>query len=159
MSEKLHRKAKDRARGEMLRLSVVLLTLLLPFPTLSQSNKSQAAAVQKIRDAIGSENYKKAFPLAFSLAQTGNAEAQSLLGGLYLKGSGVKKDRAAAIKWIRKAAEHGHALSQRILGLLYEKQGNFADSKKQFVEIKTNYPNSSESNDIEKYIARVDAKL
>jgi len=69
-----------------------------------------------------------------------------------------------AVKYYKKAINAGDnefliAYYHKNLGLLYEKQGNFADSKKQFEKIKTNYPNSSESNDIDKYIARVDAKL
>jgi len=69
-----------------------------------------------------------------------------------------------AIKFYKKAINAGDnefliAYYHKNIGLLYEKQGNFADSKKHFEEIKTKYPNSSESNDIDKYIARVGAKI
>jgi len=77
---------------------------------------------------------------------------------------GELEDYDKATKYYKKAINAGDnefliAYYLKNLGLLYEKQGNFIDSKKQFEEIKTNFPNSSESNDIDKYIARVEAKL
>lgn len=45
------------------------------------------------------------------------------------------------------------------MGLLYEKEGNFAASAKAFKRIKTEFPLSPDGRDIEKYIARVQAKL
>jgi len=44
------------------------------------------------------------------------------------------------------------------LGLLYEKQGNLAESKAAFMKIKTDYPTSRESSDIQKYITRIGSK-
>ncbi len=77
---------------------------------------------------------------------------------------GEFQDFDNAIKYYNKAISAGNnefliAYYHKNIGLLYEKQGNFAESKKHFEEIKTNFPNSSESNDIDKFIARVAAKL
>ena len=77
---------------------------------------------------------------------------------------GELEDYDKAISYYKKAINAGDnefliAYYLKNVGLLYEKQGKFADSKKQFEEIKSKYPNSSESTDIDKYIARVDAKL
>jgi len=38
---------------------------------------------------------------------------------MYDKGRGVKQDDIEAVKWYRKAAEHGHATAQALLGLAY----------------------------------------
>ena len=35
------------------------------------------------------------------------------------QGTGVPKDSAEAVKWYRKAAEHGNAVAQSNLGLMY----------------------------------------
>lgn len=44
------------------------------------------------------------------------------------------------------------------LALFEEKQGNFAEAKKYFEEIKSKYPNSPHSAEVDKYIARLAAK-
>jgi len=77
---------------------------------------------------------------------------------------GELEDYDKAISYYKKAINAGDnefliAYYHKNIGLLYEKQGNFADSKKHFEEIKTKYPNSVQSTDIDKYIARVEAKL
>lgn len=41
------------------------------------------------------------------------------------------------------------------LGLLYENQGNLAEAKSTFENLRSKYPNSPEGQDIEKYISRV----
>jgi uncharacterized protein len=52
-------------------------------------------------------------------AEQGDAEAQSLLGYMYINGEGVLKDYKEAVKWIRKAAEQGYAEAQSNLGVMY----------------------------------------
>ncbi len=39
---------------------------------------------------------------------------------MYLNGDGIPKNEAEAAKWYRKAAEHGDATAQHILGIMYE---------------------------------------
>ena len=77
---------------------------------------------------------------------------------------GELQDFDKAISFYKKAINAGDndfliAYYHKNIGLLYEKQGNFAESKKHFEEIKTKYPNSTESTDIDKYISRVAAKI
>ncbi len=50
-----------------------------------------------------------------------SAEAQFLIAGMYERGQGVPQDYAEAVKWLRKAAEQGHAKAQFNLGLMYRK--------------------------------------
>ena len=52
-------------------------------------------------------------------AEKGEAVAQLELGGIYLKGEGVMKDVAEAVKWLSKAAELGNGEAQMKLGGIY----------------------------------------
>lgn len=76
---------------------------------------------------------------------------------------GELQDFDKAISFYKKAISAGDnefliAYYHKNIGLLYEKQGNFADAKKHYEEIKTNFPNSVQASDIDKFIARVEAK-
>ncbi len=62
---------------------------------------------------------KSAKYYGFAAAQ-GDAEAQYLLGLMYLKGEGVKKDFALAERWLRKAAVQDVIEAQSALGDIYE---------------------------------------
>jgi hypothetical protein len=52
-------------------------------------------------------------------AEAGDPKAQLQLGVSFLKGDGVERDPATAIKWIRKAAEQGLVEAQYALGAMY----------------------------------------
>ena len=52
-------------------------------------------------------------------AESGDASARFVIGGLYATGSGVKQDDAAALKWFRLAADQGDAAAQSQVGLCY----------------------------------------
>ena len=74
-----------------------------------------------------------------------------------------KNEFGEAISYYEQAAEAGdnEVMASYYLkkaGLLYEKQGQFADAKAAFMRIKNDFPNSQEGATIEKYIARVEAK-
>ncbi len=73
------------------------------------------------------------------------------------------QDFDAAMKNYKKAAAHGdnEVLTPYYLkkiGLLHERNGNMAEAKKVYEQIKDKYPDSSVGRDIQKYIARVSAK-
>ena len=53
------------------------------------------------------------------MANTGDPEAQSDLGLLYLEGQGITQDDPEAVRWFRLAAEQGHAVAQSNLGMMY----------------------------------------
>ena len=60
-------------------------------------------------------------PTLLERAERGDAEAQFGLGELRWDGTDeLAKDRAEAAKWIRKAAEQGHAKAQHMLGYMYK---------------------------------------
>jgi FkbH-like protein len=52
-------------------------------------------------------------------AQTGNAEAQSILAWALLTGDGCEADPVAAFSWFRQSAEAGFAPAQLQLGIMY----------------------------------------
>ena len=52
-------------------------------------------------------------------AEQGEAVAQLELGGIYLKGEGVTKDVAEAVKWLSKASALGNSEAQMKLGGIY----------------------------------------
>ena len=53
-------------------------------------------------------------------AEAGDAEAQFILGGMYVTGVGVPQDAAGAVAWYRRGAEQGHARAQYNLGGMYD---------------------------------------
>ncbi len=79
-------------------------------------------------DAYERGNFPQAFEEWYSLAKTGNADAQFQLGDLYDAGQGVPKDphKAAcwyrqSFRWYEKGAESGNDWSQYRLGVHYDK--------------------------------------
>jgi len=53
------------------------------------------------------------------VAETGNREAQSLLGLMYFQGQGVAQNYPKAIEWLHKAAAQGEPKAQFKLGSMY----------------------------------------
>ncbi len=64
-------------------------------------------------------DYRTAFEEWHALAETGDAEAQTALAGLYLDGLGTAVNAAEALRWYRRAAEQGEPVAQQNLGDLY----------------------------------------
>lgn len=69
-------------------------------------------------DAYVSGNYPVALTECTSLAEKGNAEAQYILGIMYVEGKAVPQDYKVAMSWYRKAADQGHAGAQTSLGAM-----------------------------------------
>ncbi|HXA46129.1 MAG TPA: tetratricopeptide repeat protein [Burkholderiaceae bacterium] len=64
-------------------------------------------------------NYAVAYKDLSANAETGNPDAQQLLGHMYYMGVGVSQDLARALEWHRKAANQGQIESQYVLGTMY----------------------------------------
>ena len=56
-------------------------------------------------------------------AAKGNADAQTKIGVMYIRGDGVAKDFAEGLTWFKLAAAQGHASAQAFLDQL-EKASN-----------------------------------
>jgi TPR repeat protein len=85
------------------RLLLFSLLLCFIFPILSYADQLEDA-----KAAIENKDFKKAYELILPLAEENNAEAQFLLGSLYIKGQGSEKDDTKGLSWIMKAARQGH---------------------------------------------------
>jgi hypothetical protein len=95
--------------------------------------------------AYGQRDYAAAVRLCRSLAEQGDAKAQSALGFMYADGEGVQKDYAASAKWYRKAAEQGYARAQSALGFMY---ANGEGVQKDYAEAVQWYRKAAEQGDI-----------
>src|SRR5215203_2740847 len=60
-----------------------------------------------------------ALPLLARAAKAGIAEAEHRIACCYLQGKGVPPSRAEGAQWLERAATHGHAEAQALLGALY----------------------------------------
>jgi len=85
------------------RLLCFSLLLCSVFPVLSYADQLEDA-----KAAIQNEDYIKARRLLRPLAEENNAEAQFLLGSLYVNGQGVKEDETEGLSWVMKAARQGY---------------------------------------------------
>jgi uncharacterized protein len=65
------------------------------------------------------KDYATAFKELAPLAEQGNADAQLILGKMYMGGQGVVKDLDQAIKWFNASAAQGNADAQFFLGSFY----------------------------------------
>ena len=70
-------------------------------------------------DALQSGDYQTALEIWQTLAEQGDANAQTNLGTMYSKGDGVAQDDAKAVEWFRMAAEQGYPAGQHYLGFMY----------------------------------------
>jgi uncharacterized protein len=94
-------------------ITAVVLSLGLAAPSATGSFEDGLAAYKR-------GDFATAVRLWRSLADQGNAVAQSRLGFMYQVGQGVPQDDAAAASWYRKAADQGNASGQVHLGLFYD---------------------------------------
>ncbi len=78
-----------------------------------------APDLESARRSYENGDYAVALEGVRPLAEQGNADAQFMLGKMYLKGQGVPRDPEQANKWFRRAAAQGNADSQFFLGASY----------------------------------------
>ncbi|PVW14536.1 M48 family metalloprotease [Marixanthomonas spongiae] len=76
-------------------------------------------SVEKAALYIQNEEYSKAFKLLTKAAESKNAEAQHLLGNLYLYGRGVEKDASKALNWYISSAQQGDVEAQYMAATCY----------------------------------------
>ncbi len=86
---------------------------------LLYASLSAGADLASAKRAYENEDYATALKELTPLADQGNAEAQLILGKIYMKGQGVLKDPDQAIKWFKASATQGNADAQFFLGSIY----------------------------------------
>jgi len=69
-----------------------------------------------------------------TMAEKGDAAAQSNLGVMYDNGEGVPEDDKEAVKWYRLAAEQGYAPAQSNLGVMYDNGEGVPEDDKEAVK-------------------------
>ncbi len=92
---------------------------LCAFTILLCVGVSAAADLESAKRAYEQEDYATAFKELTPLAEQGNAEAQVILGKMYMMGRGVLKDMDQAYRWFRASAAQGNADAQFFLGSFY----------------------------------------
>jgi hypothetical protein len=100
------------------------LLLCFVFPVLSYAEQLEDA-----KAAVENKDFEKAYELLCPLAEEGNAEAQTLLGALYVNGQGVEQDATKGLSLITKAATQGYEVARvRALNICLDlaKQGDTA---------------------------------
>jgi len=75
---------------------------------------------------------RSAFRLILSAAKLGDSAAMSNLGYFYDEGIGVKKNRAAAMSWYRKACELGNPAGANNIGVIYRMEHKFRPALRWF---------------------------
>lgn len=94
---------------------ILMLALMLTFT----ANMAKADDFSDGLEALFVGDYATALKLWKPLAESGHAEAQALIGAMYLDGYGVIQDDKEAAKWFRSSAEQGYAGAQYNLGVMY----------------------------------------
>src|SRR5215813_8074537 len=97
----------------MPRFALSLATLLLC------AGVTVGADLESAQHAYQQEEYATALKDATALAEQGQAEAQVLLGRMYLTGLGVPRNPGTALKWFKAAAVQGNADGALLLGGMY----------------------------------------
>jgi TPR repeat protein len=78
-----------------------------------------ATDLESAKRAYHDKDYPSAVTQFSLLADQGNAEAQLILGKMYMMGQGVPKDPELCEKWLRASATQGNADAEFFLGAMY----------------------------------------
>jgi hypothetical protein len=86
---------------------------------LFAANSLGATDLESAKRAYHDKDYATAVQEFSALADKGNAEAQLILGKMYMMGQGVPKDPEQANKWLKASAAQGNADAEFFLGAMY----------------------------------------
>ncbi|HSG03241.1 MAG TPA: tetratricopeptide repeat protein [Marinobacterium sp.] len=84
------------------------------------STPALAIDVEDAKNMMERGEYEQAFEVLYPMAQTGNAEAEELIGSMYALGTGVERDDIRAFEWYLRASLRGHPGAQSGIGWYYE---------------------------------------
>ncbi|MBO9398961.1 sel1 repeat family protein [Shimia sp. R9_2] len=90
------------------------------FAALLASTTPALAEIETGRDYMDAKEYTKAMQELLPAANSGNAEAEELIGVMYALGLGVERDDVRAFEWYLRASLKGHAGAQSGIGWYYE---------------------------------------
>lgn len=92
-----------------------LLRIILPLAFFTLNLQAHANSTVAWA-AYNKGNFQQAFENCQSLAETGDASCQALLGTLYKTGNHVPRNNELSLKWLNKSAESGNSIGQEVLG-------------------------------------------
>ena len=78
------------------------------------------ADIREARDLMDASRFEEAYALLFPAAQSGNADAEELIGVMYAMGLGRPRDDERAFDWYLRASLKGHPGAQSGIGWYYE---------------------------------------
>ncbi|GAA6179849.1 MULTISPECIES: tetratricopeptide repeat protein [unclassified Shimia] len=90
------------------------------FAALLASTSPAMAEIETGRDYMDAKQFDKAMQELLPAANSGNAEAEELIGVMYALGLGVARDDVRAFEWYLRASLKGHAGAQSGIGWYYE---------------------------------------
>jgi len=105
-----------------LRILFLLFSLVMVTESTAFAVETTMSVAQKYYYGHGTpKNLRKAFNLYLKAAKKGNVDAMFIVGGMYMKGMGVKTDTGEAFKWLYNAAINGKSSkeSERILAQFF----------------------------------------
>lgn len=83
------------------------------------TGNAAAAPFEEGLKAYERERFGRALGLLSEAAEAGEAEAQFLVGKMYLDGQGTDADPKAAVVWLERAAANSHREAAQLLAKLY----------------------------------------
>ncbi|MDP6969561.1 MAG: tetratricopeptide repeat protein [Gammaproteobacteria bacterium] len=93
-------------------MTTLVISIALAQPVLAE--------LETARDLMDAKQYVQALQELSLAAQSGNAEAEELIGVMYASGLGVEQDDMRAFEWYLRASMKGHAGAQSGVGWYYE---------------------------------------
>lgn len=78
------------------------------------------ADIREARDLMEASRFSEAYDLLLPAAQSGNADAEELIGVMYAMGLGRERDDVRAFDWYMRASLKGHPGAQSGIGWYYE---------------------------------------
>lgn len=77
-------------------------------------------ALERAQDLMEADKFEAAYEALLPLANSGNADAEKLIGVMYAMGLGVERDDERAFEWYLRAAMRGHPGAQTGVAWYYE---------------------------------------
>ncbi|MBG0811495.1 protein kinase [Methylosinus sp. H3A] len=87
---------------------------------VEKASLGSAGTVADLRRALKEKEFDRAFAIGEPLAESGEREAQFIVGMIALKGQGRSQHLPTAFKWIKKSAEKEFPDAQAMLGNMYQ---------------------------------------
>ena len=104
----------------MARRSATIVLALMALLIAATASATATAGVREGKDHMEAGRFDAALAELLPAAQSGNAEAEELVGVMYAMGLGVPRDDRRAFEWYLRSAMKGHPGAQSGVGWYYE---------------------------------------